>query len=88
MLCCAGCCRFAEYAGMVQDKLMPKYNATWHWAKIEPPEDAQRLAAMRAALAARFPLERFNAYRSKLDPDNILGNRLLDELLGPHAAVA
>lgn len=82
------CCRFAEYAGVVQDKLMPAYKATWHWAKIEPPEEQQRLAAMRAALSARFPLQRFNAFRARLDPDNILGNRLLDQLLGgPNKAV-
>jgi hypothetical protein len=56
-------CRFKQYAGMVQDKLMPQYGASWHWAKIEVPEDAARLAAMRAALAERFPLQRFNQYR-------------------------
>jgi hypothetical protein len=56
-------CRFKQYAGMVQDSLMPQYGASWHWAKIEVPEDPQRLAAMRAALAERFPLQRFNAYR-------------------------
>lgn len=80
--------RFAEYAGLVQDKLMPKYGATWHWAKIEPPADPQRLDAMRAALAARFPLDRFNAHRARLDPDGILGNRLLDSLLigGPQGS--
>lgn len=74
--------RFREYAGMVQDKLMPKYNAVWHWAKIEVPQDPQRLEAMRQALAQRFPVARFNAYRALLDPDNILGNRLVDTLLG------
>lgn len=74
--------RFRQYAGMVQDQLMPQYGASWHWAKIEVPEDAQRLAAMRAALAEHFPLQRFNEYRAKLDPDNILGNKLLDTLLG------
>jgi L-galactono-1,4-lactone dehydrogenase len=78
----APCCRFADYVGLEQDKLMPSYNATWHWAKIEPPTDPQRLAAMRSALAQRFPLERFNAHRARLDPDNILGNRLLDGLIG------
>jgi L-galactono-1,4-lactone dehydrogenase len=65
---------------------MPRYNATWHWAKIEPPEDPKRLAAMRAALASRFPLEQFNAQRARLDPDNILGNKLLDQLVGTHAS--
>jgi hypothetical protein len=76
-----------EYAGLVQDQLMPAYGATWHWAKIEPPADnPQHLAAMRAALASRFPLDRFNAQRARLDPDNILGNALLDELIGTPAA--
>lgn len=74
--------RFAQYAGLVQDKLMPRYGATWHWAKIEPPPEAARLSAMKAALAQRFPLERFNAARARLDPDNLLGNRLLDQLIG------
>jgi hypothetical protein len=64
---------------------MPTYHATWHWAKIEPPEDPKRLAAMRSALASRFPLELFNAQRARLDPDNILGNKLLDQLIGTPA---
>jgi L-galactono-1,4-lactone dehydrogenase len=64
---------------------MPRYNATWHWAKIEPPagpDAAAALAAMRARLAARFDLRAFNAARARLDPDNILGSALLDEVLG------
>jgi L-galactono-1,4-lactone dehydrogenase len=62
---------------------MPAYNAAWHWAKIERPSgNPARLAAMRSALAARFPLQAFNAARARLDPHNILGNELLDELLG------
>eukprot|EP00775_Hariotina_reticulata_P014641 gene14641-14789_t len=72
---------FERYAGLVQDKLMPKYAAAWHWAKIEPPASADRLAAMQAALAAQFPLNQFRQYRKQLDPDNILGNHLLDTLL-------
>jgi hypothetical protein len=37
---------------------------------------------MRSALAQRFPLQQFNAHRARLDPDNILGNQLLDGLIG------
>jgi L-galactono-1,4-lactone dehydrogenase len=66
---------------MVQSKMMPAYNAIWHWAKIEPPEDQEALAAMRAALAARYPLERFNAARKRVDPDNILANDMVDKLI-------
>lgn len=81
-------CRFAEYAALAERHLMPKYTATWHWAKIEPPSDPQRLDAMKAALAERFPLQRFNAYRARLDPDNLLSNKLLDGLLGTPSTVA
>ncbi len=73
---------FKRYTSLIQRKLMPKYGASWHWAKIEAPEDPGDLAAMRAALAARFPLAEFNAWRARLDPDNILSNELLDTLLG------
>lgn len=75
------CCSFEQYAGLVQDKMMPKYAAAWHWAKIEPPAEGDRLAAMQAALATQFPLKQFRQYRNQLDPDNILGNHLLDTLL-------
>ena len=78
---------------------MPRYGAAWHWAKIEPPSEADpaaraaRLGAMRARLAARFPLEAFARARGELDPKNILGSPALDELLGapkpaPGAAAA
>jgi hypothetical protein len=68
---------------------MPKYGASWHWAKIERPEGEEagpQLAAMRAALAARFPLASFNAWRARLDPHGILGSDMVDSLLGPPAA--
>lgn len=73
---------------MVEDRLMPRYGAAWHWAKIEPPPAdggpaaAARLARMRAALAARFPLERLRDARRELDPKNVLGSDLFDTLLG------
>jgi L-galactono-1,4-lactone dehydrogenase len=74
---------------MVEDKLMPPYHASWHWAKIEPPEDPARLAAMKARLAERFPVAAFNAARAQLDPNNILANDMVDKLFGrPGAAGA
>jgi L-galactono-1,4-lactone dehydrogenase len=81
--------RFKRYAALVEDRLMPRYGASWHWAKIEPPTDggdaaaaAARLAHMQAALAARFPLDELNAARARLDPKNILANNMFDTLLG------
>lgn len=78
-----------RYAAMVEREMMPKYGAAWHWAKIEPPvgsdgasADNQALARMRSALARRYPLARFNALRGELDPKNVLGNELVDALLG------
>jgi hypothetical protein len=70
---------------------MPKYGATWHWAKIEPPADADpaaaaaRLSAMRGALAARFPLQEVAAARRQLDPKNVLGGAAFDSLLSAPA---
>lgn len=38
--------------------------------------------AARELLAAKFPLQKFNAARATLDPKNILSNRMLDDALG------
>jgi L-galactono-1,4-lactone dehydrogenase len=70
--------RFFEYCQLLQDELMPRYGATEHWAKIE----AHRLdpEAARARLAARFPVDRFNAARAALDPKNIMANDVINVL--------
>ncbi len=65
---------------------MPKYGASWHWAKIEDPGTEGERAAMRAQLAARFPLERFAAARAAVDPKGILGSPALDQLIAPSRA--
>lgn len=68
---------------------MQKYNAVEHWAKIELPSQeggAAALEEMRARVQRRYPAEAFNAARARLDPKNILGNELVDTLLGPPAA--
>ena len=70
--------RFIDYCRLLQDDLMPRYGATEHWAKIE----AHRLqpGAVAARLAARFPVDRFNAARAALDPKNIMANDVVDTL--------
>lgn len=70
--------RFFDYCRLLQDDLMPRYGATEHWAKIE----AHRLqpGAVAARLAARFPVDRFNAARGVLDPKNIMANDVVDTL--------
>ena len=74
---------FKKYAGLVDTKLMHKYGAVEHWAKIELPseDDAEGLKRMKARLAGKYPIEEFELARRRLDPRNILGNDLVDTLL-------
>jgi len=79
---------FKQYKSLVEKHLLEKYEAVEHWAKIEVPHlqdgrnrDERTVAAMKARLGKRYPLEEFNAARKRLDPKNILGNDLVDSLL-------
>ncbi len=68
---------------------MPRFNATWHWAKLEadsrPPGEFASVVAPR--LQARFEeaLTALKRYRAVLDPKGTLGNAWLDAVLGPSA---
>ncbi len=59
---------------------MPRFGAVWHWAKLEPPTSEAELRAVRARLAARFPVQQYNSYRALLDPKNVLANEWLDKI--------
>ncbi|KXZ53075.1 hypothetical protein GPECTOR_8g68 [Gonium pectorale] len=80
---------FREYARLVETKLMPRFNATWHWAKLEagpgrrPEGEMEKVVAPR--LAARFgpALAALRRYRAVLDPSGTLGNSWLDAVVGP-----
>eukprot|EP00887_Chlorella_sp_A99_P007279 scaffold2.g7279.t1 len=78
---------FRQYAALVERELTRKYGAAEHWAKIELPSDPGKgrfpraAAALRARVAARYPVAEFAAARRRLDPHNILGNELVDALL-------
>jgi len=74
--------RFWEYNAMCRKQLWPKYGAHQHWAKIEPPSSAADLAFIQQRLRERFPLDKFNEARAKLDPKSILINPLLQSLFG------
>ena len=65
----------------MEQALTGKYGAVEHWAKIEVPSDPRELAGLRARLAARYPLAAFSALRERVDPNNVLGNELVDTLL-------
>jgi L-galactono-1,4-lactone dehydrogenase len=57
-------------------------DATSHWAKLEPPKSVWKLVDLQLFLNNRFPLEKFNAWRSQLDPKNILSSPLINLILG------
>jgi L-galactono-1,4-lactone dehydrogenase len=58
------------------------FNSTSHWAKLELPKSIWQLADLRTFMDRRFPLTRFNRLRGKYDPKNILGNDLMNLVLG------
>ncbi|GMH33834.1 hypothetical protein BSKO_01668 [Bryopsis sp. KO-2023] len=74
--------RFMSYAKMTEKKLMPKYGATWHWAKLEVPEDPSERKQVQEMIRKRFPVKEVQRWRGILDPHNILGNHIVDMAFG------
>eukprot|EP00890_Picochlorum_soloecismus_P005470 jgi/Picsp_1/5924/NSC_03281-R1_l-galactono- -lactone dehydrogenase len=74
---------FAHYRKLVEDKLLKKYRAVEHWAKIESPVTKQQEQQIRQRLEARYPIQEFQRARARLDPGNIMGNDLIDGLFAP-----
>jgi len=71
---------FRKYAERHADQTF-KYKGIFHWAKVDLNfHQGGRLAALRENMAQRFHMEGFRAARQRLDPRNILGNRLIDEV--------
>jgi L-galactono-1,4-lactone dehydrogenase len=73
---------FERYTFMCEQKLMPKYDAKWHWAKLENsflPES--RGPVIREYLGKYYDVPRFNQVRRTLDPENNLGNVWLNFVL-------
>jgi len=73
---------FTTYGEKEFDALGDKYELRTHWAKIELPADASRLAALRDATRARYPAKEFNAARRYLDPHGAFSNTLISTLFG------
>ncbi|KAH7853764.1 hypothetical protein Vadar_006324 [Vaccinium darrowii] len=59
---------FFHYRRLAQTQLWDRYSAYEHWAKIEVPKDKEELAALRARLRKRFPVDVYNKARALL-PD-------------------
>ena len=72
--------RFMEYKNLVEQKMLQKYNAVEHWAKIELPRTESELEKMKKRLHNRYPIQDFEKARLHVDKNNILGNTLVDTL--------
>ena len=76
---------FVNYCQLLQP-LMKKYNAQLHWAKIELPvgkdgENTKRLEQMRLQIRQKYPTDEFKQVRKAVDPEGILSNSIVDQLL-------
>ena len=81
---------FEEYVDIMYD-VGQKYGAVPHWAKIEIPnldtgktDDIKKVAKikeLKCRLQKRYDLAKFNRARNILDPDHILSNDLIEQIL-------
>jgi hypothetical protein len=53
-----------------------------HWAKLEKPQTVKHAVELRILMEDRYPLEKFNKARGKMDPKNILASPLINMALG------
>jgi len=74
--------KFREYASE-HVALTFKHKGSFHWAKIDLDFHRGRtgLQELRSNMRQRFDVDAFLKLRKELDPNNILGNRLIDEAL-------
>eukprot|EP01126_Amoeba_proteus_P033324 TRINITY_DN3270_c0_g1_i2.p1 TRINITY_DN3270_c0_g1~~TRINITY_DN3270_c0_g1_i2.p1 ORF type:complete len:209 (-),score=50.03 TRINITY_DN3270_c0_g1_i2:147-773(-) len=73
--------RFSEYVRICEEKLWPKYGAKLHWAKLELPEEGGEKKKFMKWLRNCYDFEKFKSLRKIYDPNEILSNGLLQEIL-------
>lgn len=73
--------KFKEYA-MQHADLTFKYGGVFHWGKVDLAfhEGQRRLEDLQRNFRERFDTQSFVEARRRLDPNNILGNRLIDTI--------
>jgi len=72
-----------EYCNLLREiGQLDKYNAVSHWAKLELPNTIADLIRLKQSIGEKYPLDEFNAMRLEYDPKNLLGNDLLNLVLG------
>jgi len=70
-----------QYCDMARE-VGAQYGIVSHWGKLEMPTCGENFLKLRELMSSRYPLEKFNAARLYYDPKNILGNDLLNSILG------
>lgn len=70
-----------QYCDLVREIGAP-FGTVSHWGKLEMPTSDENLLALRRLMESRYPLKTFNAARFYYDPKNILGNNLINMILG------
>jgi hypothetical protein len=78
---------FKKYADRETNALGEKYGIRTHWAKIELPDDPDARADARRAVENRYDLSGFRASRASYDPKGVLGNDMIEGLVGDPARV-
>ena len=71
-------CQYCDLARSVG----AEFQAVSHWGKLEMPTSGQHFLELRQLMTSRYPLDKLNTARKFYDPKNILGNELLNTILG------
>ncbi|KAK9794590.1 hypothetical protein WJX73_001185 [Symbiochloris irregularis] len=77
---------FAKYAQLEEAKIMPKYKAVEHWAKLEV--DRSDGEALKKRIQLKYPTQDFTAVRQRLDPKNILTNHIVEAVFPVNSQTA
>jgi len=70
-----------QYCNLARD-VGSEFGVVSHWGKLEMPTTGDNFLKLRKLMETRYPLEKFNAARNYYDPKDILGNDLLNTVLG------
>ena len=78
---------FEAYAARETEALGEKFQIRTHWAKIELPGDPEARVAARRAVESRYDVSGFRELRASYDPKGVLGNDMIEGLMGDPARV-
>ena len=73
--------KFLNEYGRIHRRLVSKYKGTTHWAKIEEYTNESEVNLQKDILLSRFPCAAFDYLRKSLDPNCILSNDMMTNIL-------